>query len=103
MTDFRGKSLKAIIKDVGEGYITINPIFLKSVKNDQLKPFLDEINKYSAELRSQKFPYNDTKLIRERNMRLQRLSSASFIIRNYAKERRIRFDGDSRLPGRKRW
>jgi hypothetical protein len=42
-----------------------------------------------AEIRREKFPYNDTKAIRLRNTRLHRLHSASIIIKGFARERRI--------------
>ena len=41
------------------------------------------------ELRAERFPANDVKAIRMRNLRLQRLYSAQMVIRNFARERRL--------------
>jgi hypothetical protein len=87
----RGKSTKAISSDIAEGYVMVNPLFLKSFDLDSLKELHQEILKMQAEIRGEKFPYSDVKAIRWRNMRLQRLHSAASIIKNYARERRMPF------------
>ncbi len=90
MSNIRGKSLKAIARDVAEGYVTINPIFLKPIAEESLTVLFHELQKCSIELRGDKFPHNDIKAIRWRNLRLQRLHTASIIIKNYARQKRIR-------------
>jgi hypothetical protein len=85
----RGKSLKAITYDIAEGYVVVNPIFLKPLDDDSLKGLYHEVVKTQTEIRSEKFPHGDTQAIRWRNTKLQRLYSASMIIRNFARERRI--------------
>lgn len=89
MPNVRGKSLKALIRDVADGYASVNPLFLKSFDSETLRDFYIEISKVQIEVRSEKFPTNDVNAIRSRNLRLQRLFSATMIIRNYARERRI--------------
>ena len=89
MPNVRGKSLKALTLDVADGYITVNPIFLKLFEPEQLKEIFREIAKAQNDIRGEKFPTNDLFAIRIRNLKLQRLHSASMIIRNFAKERRI--------------
>ncbi|MEW6067739.1 MAG: hypothetical protein AB1610_05575 [Nitrospirota bacterium] len=89
MPTVRGKSLKAICFDIAEGYIAVNPLFLKSLDEDSLKGLYHEISKIQVEIRGEKFPHGDTQAIRWRNSRLQRLYSALMIIRNFARERRI--------------
>lgn len=89
MSNFRGKSLKAIAQDIAEGYVTVNPLFLKPLDNDNLKKLYQEIMKAQAEIRAEKFPYNDVQAIRWRNMRLQRLHSALMILKNFARDRRL--------------
>jgi len=74
---------------VADGYITVNPIFLKLFEPEQLKEIFREIAKAQNDIRGEKFPTNDLFAIRIRNLKLQRLHSASMIIRNFAKERRI--------------
>lgn len=85
----RGKSLKVIATDIAEGYVTVNPIFLKPLDPETLKELFHEIMRVTADIRAEKFPTADTAGIRMRNLRLQRLHSASLIIKNFARERRI--------------
>lgn len=89
MPTIRGKSLKAITFDISEGYVVVNPLFLKPLDNESLKGLYHEILKTQTAIRSEKFPHSDAKAIRWRNTRLSRLHSASMIIRNFARERRI--------------
>jgi len=88
MGNVRGKSNKALTVDVAEGYVAVNPLFLKSFDPESLKEFYQQIDKTQKELRAEKFPTNDVQAIRMRNLRLQRLYQAQMIIRNFARERR---------------
>ncbi len=85
----RGKSLKAIATDISEGYTTVNPLFLKPFDPESLKKLYQEVMKTQAEIRGEKFPYNDVQAIRWRNMKLQRLHTAAMIIKNFAREKRV--------------
>ncbi len=85
----RGKSLNALIRDVAEGYVAVNPLFLKSFDPEILRDFYHEISKVQIDIRIEKFPTRDIIAIRGRNVKLQRLYSAVMIIRNFARERRI--------------
>jgi hypothetical protein len=89
MPTIRGKSIKAVAFDIAEGYIVVNPLFLKSVETASLKELYHEVHRVQIEIRGQKFPHGDTQAIRWRNTRLQRLNSAGMIIKNFARERRI--------------
>jgi len=89
MANVRGKSNKALTMDVAEGYVAVNPIFLKPFDPEALKEFYHEIDKTQKFLRSEKFPTNDIEAIRLRNLKLQRLYLATVIIRTFARERRI--------------
>ena len=89
MPTIRGRSLKAITYDIAEGYIAVNPIFLKSLDEDSLKEIYHEIMTTQKEIRNEKFPHSDPQAIRWRNTRLQRLYSALMILKNFARERRI--------------
>jgi hypothetical protein len=89
MPTIRGKSLKAIAFDIAEGYVVVNPLFLKPLDEESMKSLYHEIMKVQIEIRGEKFPQGDTKAIRWRNTRLQRLNSASMILKNFARERRI--------------
>jgi hypothetical protein len=85
----RGKSLKAVLRDVAEGYVSVNPLFLKSFDPETLRDFHQELMRVQIEVRGEKFPANDINAIRYRNVRLQRLYSAAMILKNYARDRRV--------------
>lgn len=87
--NIRGKSLKATIRDIADGYITVNPLFLKPFEKETIRDLYQEISKVQIEVRGEKFPSNDANAIRERNLRLQRLYSTLMIIRHFARERRF--------------
>jgi hypothetical protein len=89
MPNVRGKSLKAIARDVSEGYTVVNPLFLKPFAQETLKELYHEVMKTQAEIRGEKFPYSDVQSIRWRNLRLQRLHTTAMIIRTYARDKRI--------------
>jgi hypothetical protein len=89
MPNIRGKSLKAVVRDVAGGYVTVNPIFLKSFDRETLRAFYGEMSRVQVEIRAEKFPTHDIAAIRNRNLRLQKLYSAMMIIKNYARERKI--------------
>jgi len=89
MPTIRGKSLRATAFDIAEGYVIVNPLFLKSIEGESLKGLYQEIAKAQIEIRGRKFPHGDTQAIRFRNTRLQRLNSALMILKNFARERKI--------------
>lgn len=87
MTTLRGKSLAAISKDIADGYVTVNPLFLKPIDRESLEKLYNQIVKLQIEIRGEKFPYGNVMAIRERNIKLQRLHNTLIVIRNFAKER----------------
>jgi len=89
MSNVRGKSFKATIRDIVLGYLMVNPLFLKSFEQETLRDLYVEISKIQNEIRAERFPTHDVLAIRSRNLKLQRLFSATMIIRNFAKERRV--------------
>ena len=84
----RGKSPKAVAYDISEGYIAVNPLFLKPLDDNELKELYAEIIRAQAVVRSERFPHSDVMAIRRRNVRLSKLHSAAMIIRNFARGRR---------------
>ncbi len=89
MAEQSGRNFKLIANDVADGYVAINPIFLKSFNAPNIKALYKALEHRQNEVRSEPFPYNDTPMIRKRNIRLQRLYSSLLIIRNYAREKNI--------------
>jgi hypothetical protein len=84
-----GRNVKAIAADIAEGYVVVNPIFLKPFDNESLKKFYETMLRKQNEIRIEPFPYGNVELIRKRNMRLQRVYAAIILIRNYAREKKI--------------
>ncbi len=86
---FKGKSMKAVAFDVAEGYISVNPLFLKKFDKDMIKDLFENLNKALTATRNEKVELNDHTTLRTRNMKLQRLHNAVIILRNIAREKRI--------------
>ncbi|HTG01167.1 MAG TPA: hypothetical protein VK654_11350 [Nitrospirota bacterium] len=86
---FKGKSMKMVAFDVSEGYITVNPLFLKKFDVDMIKELFEAMNKALTTIRNEKINYTDSFALRMRNMKLQRLHNATIILRNIAREKRI--------------
>lgn len=90
MISLRGKGLSAISRDIAEGYVIVNPLFLKSLDAEGLKGLYGQIMKIQIEIRGEKFPFREIVAIRNRNMRLQRLHTALIVIKNFAKEKKMK-------------
>ncbi len=86
---FKGKSMKAVAFDVAEGYISVNPLFLKKFDKDMVKELFANLNKALTATRNEKVTLSDQAALRTRNMKLQRLHNAMIILRNIAREKRI--------------
>ncbi|WP_353685012.1 hypothetical protein V4D30_04240 [Thermodesulfovibrio sp. 3907-1M] len=79
----RSKSLSAIASDIAEGFITVNPLFLKKFSEKELRQLHDVIIKKERQIRAEPFPFNEPLQIRKRNMKLQRLHQAMVVIKNF--------------------
>jgi len=86
---FKGKSMKAVAVDVAEGYVSVNPLFLKKFDKDMIRDLYDNLNKTMTGTRNEKIVLNDQVALRRRNLKLQRLHNAMIILRNIAREKRI--------------
>jgi len=86
---FRGKSMRVVAVDVAEGYISVNPLFLKKFDKDMVKELNDHLNKALTGTRNEKIDFTNQVALRTRNMKLQRLHNAMIVLRNVAREKRI--------------
>ena len=86
---FRSKSMKSVAFDVAEGYVAVNPLFLKKFDNDMIKELYENLNRALTAARIEKVALSDQAALRTRNMKLQRLHNAMIILRNTAREKRI--------------
>jgi hypothetical protein len=84
-----GKSMKAVANDVGEGYMSINPLVLKKFDKDMIKDLFEHLTKAMNAARNVAVPLNDIIAMRQKNMKLQRLHNSIIILRNTAREKRI--------------
>ena len=84
----KGKNIESVAKDIAEGFVFVNPIFLKKFSPELVKKLLAAIDKTLIFVRNEKFPTHDVEGIKRRNMRLSRLNNSATIIRHFAKERR---------------
>ncbi len=81
--------MKAVAVDVAEGYVSVNPLFLKKFDKDMVKDLYENLNKVMTSTRNEKMEWSDQGALRTRNMKLQRLHNAMIILRNIAREKRI--------------
>ncbi|MEN2995235.1 MAG: hypothetical protein ABDH19_07830 [Thermodesulfovibrio sp.] len=79
----RSKSLSAIVSDIAEGFITVNPLFLKKFAMKDLKELHETLIKKQRQIRSEPFPFNEPLLIRKRNTKLQRIHQAIVVVKNF--------------------
>jgi hypothetical protein len=86
---FRGKSMRVVAIDVAEGYLSVNPLFIKKFDKDMIKELYDHLNKTLTSTRNEKTDFTDQAVLRTRNMKLQRLHNAMIVLRNIAREKRI--------------
>jgi hypothetical protein len=86
---FRGKSMRVVAVDVAEGYISVNPLFLKKFDKEMIKDLFDHLNKAMTGTRNEKIDLTNQASVRVRNMKLQRLHNAMIVILNTAREKRI--------------
>ncbi|MBI5212436.1 MAG: hypothetical protein HY957_03570 [Nitrospirae bacterium] len=90
MADQVKRNFKAIVSDISEGFISANPLFLKSFDENAVKSLCKAIERRQIEIRTEPFPYDDIVLIRRRNIKLQRLYTALMVIKNIAREKRFK-------------
>ena len=90
MADQVKRNFKAIVSDISEGFIFVNPLFLRSFDENAVKSLCKAIERRQIEIRTEPFPYDDIVLIRRRNIKLQRLYTALMVIKNIAREKRFK-------------
>lgn len=91
MAEQNKKSLKAIAADIAEGYVSVNPLFLKPFNEESLRSLYSMVSKVQIEIRTAPFPYNAIELIRRRSLKLQRLYAALNVIKSFAREKKYKF------------
>lgn len=85
----RTRGFVALVRDIAEGYLTLNPLSLKQFDGQSYKGLHQQIRKMQTEIRGEKFPVHDLDAIRRRNLRLQRLHQALVILEHQARTKHI--------------
>lgn len=75
--------------DVGDGYISLNPVVLKRYLSPELDALQKEIEKLTRDTRSQVVPQDDADAAQARNRRLLRLSQAAVVLQSYRSRMRV--------------
>jgi hypothetical protein len=84
----KGKNIEAVAKDIADGYVFVNPIYLKRFDAELLKKLLAACNKTLIFIRNEKYPNGDPNAIKHRNVRLSRLNNAATVMKHFAKTRK---------------
>jgi len=84
----KGKNIESVAKDIAEGYVFVNPIYLKRFDQELLKKLLAACNKVMVLIRNEKYPTGDVDAIKRRNVRLSRLNNSVTVMKHFAKTRK---------------
>jgi hypothetical protein len=77
------------VQEISEGYIAVNPVYLKKFAPGTLRVIHRELHKKMISVRAERTDYADIKQVRDKNLKLSRLNHAIRIIQAYCKERKI--------------
>lgn len=83
------RNLKGIVSDIVDGFVTVNPLYLKNFKNQEIKTLYQLIIKKQQEIRTETISMSDLSSIRSKNMKLQRVQTAINTITHYLKSKKI--------------
>ncbi|MFQ3574143.1 MAG: hypothetical protein SNJ53_05870 [Thermodesulfovibrionales bacterium] len=83
------RNLKGVVSDIVEGFITVNPLYLKGLRNEEIKALYELIVRKQQEIRTETISISDIASIRGKNMRLQRVQTALNTITHYLRTKKI--------------
>lgn len=84
----KGKNIEFVAKEIAEGYVFVNPIYLKKFSPEIMKKLLAACNKIAVLIRNEKYPTGDPEGIKRRSVKLSRLNNAITVMKHFAKQRR---------------
>ena len=91
MAGFLGGSAWKMAKDITDGYLTVNLHNLKKFTLGELRQLSFELGKSERSVRGEQVDLSDMDAIKDKNRRLQRISQAFMVMRDFAQKRyRIR-------------
>ena len=77
------------VKEIADGYIAINPVYLKKFSPGTLRVIHRELHKKMISVRAERTDFADIKQVRDRNLKMSRINNAIRMIQAYCKERKI--------------
>jgi len=80
---FLGGSAYAMARDVGEGFVLLNPTLMKRMTPDELRQLRFEIDRILTGIRAEQYPLDDQSAMKTRNRKVTRLNNAVTLINNH--------------------
>ncbi len=72
-----------VATDVAEGYVMLNPPFLKKYERHEIDALVKEIEKLARDTRGSVVPADDSEANQAKNRRLLRLSQATVVLQSW--------------------
>lgn len=78
-----------VARDISDGFVILNALVLKKFEIQYTKGLHHQLRKLQNKIRVESFPAHNPSAIRNRNLKLQRLHNALFVLEHFAREKRI--------------
>lgn len=83
MSKFLGGSAYAMARDIGEGYFAVTERSFKGMSRAEMNELTHEMDRHLRELRGTQSAKDETAVIQARGRKIQRLTTAMVILRNF--------------------
>ncbi len=80
---FPGGSAWSMAKDIAEGYVSITERTFRGMSRSDLDQLTFELERCLRDLRGDQAPQDDIPAIQARNRKIQRINTASMVLRSY--------------------
>ena len=89
MSNFLGGSAWAMTRDITEGFVLVTERTFGRMEPGELNQLAFELDRHLREVRGAQPPLTDITALQLRNRRIQRLTSALFMLRAYKQKKRL--------------
>jgi len=89
MASFPGGSAWALVRDIAAGHYLVTERTFQGFNIGQLEKLTFELDRHLREVRSEQPSLDDQPAVQNRNRRIQRLNTATMILRSYRTRRRV--------------
>jgi hypothetical protein len=86
---FPGGSAWAMARDIAEGHAAVTERSFRTLTRADFDQLAFEIERHLRELRGEQTPLDDVQAIQHRNRRIQRLNTATVVMRSYRMKNKI--------------